>query len=431
MTDQADFAQLADPFRAELLAHCYRMLGSVHDAEDQVQETMIRAWRSYGDFEGRASLRTWLYKIATNTCLRALENRARRPLPSGLGAPAADPAGPLAAGPGEVPWLEPVPDALVQADPASVVASRASLRLALIAALQYLPARQRAVLILRDVLQWRAAEVADLLGTTTTAVNGLLLRARARIEQAGLAQDEIREPAGQTQRALLDRYAAAFENADAAALSRLLREDAIFEMPPILTWFAGRSRIGRFLGTRVLGRPGDFKLIPVAANAQPGFACYLLGRDGRHHAHAVQVLTVGDAGIAHVVSFNQPALFPVFGLPPVLPAAGPPKVVSAGTGSRPGARRARGADLVPELHRPGRRPAVLHPAGGLSRLGGQPGRPGGGVRHPAPVGAGGVHRRGRADARAGRVPDASTSRRSAYALPPAEALAEFRRAFPR
>ena len=322
MTDAADFAQLADPFRVELMAHCYRMLGSVHDAEDQVQETMIRAWRSYGDFEGRASLRTWLYKIATNTCLRALENRGRRPLPSGLGAPGS-PEEPLAAG-HEVPWLEPIPDALVRADPAdpaSVVASRESLRLALIAALQYLPARQRAVLILRDVLQWRASEVADLLGISATAVNGLLLRARARIEQAGLAQDEIREPEQAAQRALLDRYAAAFENADAPALSRLLREDAVFEMPPMLTWFAGRDQIGRCLGTRVLGQPGDFKTVSIAANSQPGFAFYLLGRDGHHHAHAVQVLTVAGAGIAHIVSFNQPGLFPAFGLPPVLPAA--------------------------------------------------------------------------------------------------------------
>jgi RNA polymerase sigma-70 factor, ECF subfamily len=322
MTGAADFAQLTDPFRAELLAHCYRMLGSVHDAEDQVQETMIRAWRSYGDFEGRASLRTWLYKIATNTCLRALENRSRRPLPSGLGAPGS-PEEPLAAG-HEVPWLEPIPDALVRADPAdpaSVVVSREGVRLALIAALQYLPARQRAVLILRDVLQWRASEVADLLGTTTTAVNGLLLRARARIEQAGPVPDEFREPEEKAQRTLLDRYAAAFENADASALSQLLREDAVFEMPPMLTWFAGRDPIGRFLGTRVLGQPGDFRLVPVAANGQPGFACYLVGRDGLHHAHAVQVLTIGGAGIAHIISFNQPALFQVFALPPVLPTA--------------------------------------------------------------------------------------------------------------
>jgi len=322
MTDVADFAELTDPFRAELTAHCYRMLGSVHDAEDQVQETLIRAWRSYGDFEGRASLRTWLYKIATNVCLRALENRSRRPLPSGLGAPGS-PDEALAAGQ-EVPWLEPIPDALVRADPAdpaSVVVSRASLRLALIAALQYLPARQRAVLILRDVLQWRASEVADLLGTTTTAVNGLLLRARARIKQAGPAQDEIREPEAAAQRALLDRYAAAFENADASALSELLRDDAVFEMPPMLTWFAGGDLIGRFFGARVLGQPGDFKAVPIAANCQPGFAFYLLGRDGHHHAHALHVLTVVGAGIAHIVSFNQPGLFPAFGLPQVLPAA--------------------------------------------------------------------------------------------------------------
>jgi RNA polymerase sigma-70 factor, ECF subfamily len=324
MTDQADFARLADPFRAELLAHCYRMLGSVQDAEDQVQETMIRAWRSYGDFEGRASLRTWLYKIATNTCLRALENRARRPLPSGLGSPGEDPYAPLAAGQGEVPWLEPIPDALMRADsadPADAAVSRESLRLALIAALQHLPARQRAVLILRDVLGWQASEVADLLGTTTTAVNGLLLRARARLEQSAPVQDDIREPAESEQRALLDKYAAAFENADVAALSQLLKEHAVFEMPPIRTWFAGRERIGRFLGTWVLRQPGAFKLVPIAANGQPGFACYLLGRDGRHHAHAVQVLTAGGQGIAHVVSFNQPELFGVFGLPPVLPAA--------------------------------------------------------------------------------------------------------------
>jgi RNA polymerase sigma-70 factor, ECF subfamily len=331
MTEQADFAQLTGPFRTELLAHCYRMLGSVHDAEDQVQETLIRAWRSYGDFEGRASMRTWLYKIATNACLRALETRARRPLPSGLGAPGTNPDGSLATGGSEVPWLEPIPDALVPAgpaDPASVVDARTGLRLALIAALQYLPARQRAVLILRDVLQWRASEVADLLGTTTTAVNGLLLRARARIEQAGPALEEISEPSETRQRALLDRYAAAFENADASALSRLLREDATFEMPPILTWFTGRGRIGRFFSSQVFRMPGDFRMLPIGANTQPGFACYLLGPDGRHHAHAVQVLTIGDAGIDHIVSFNQAELFGVFGLPPVLPAragpAGPP-----------------------------------------------------------------------------------------------------------
>jgi RNA polymerase sigma-70 factor, ECF subfamily len=334
MTDEADFAQLTAPFRAELLAHCYRMLGSVHDAEDQVQETLIRAWRSYDDFEGRASLRTWLYRIATNACLRALENRDRRSLPTGLGGPGTDPEGPIAAGQGEVPWLEPIPDAIAGvdgADPASVVVSRASLRLALIAALQYLPAKQRAVLILRDVLQWRASEVADLLGVTTTAVNSLLLRARARIGQAELAQDEIREPEEAAMRAVLDRYASAFEHADAAALSKLLQQDAVFEMPPMLTWFTGRERIGQFLGARVLRQPGDFKTVPIAANGQPGFAFYLRGDDGVHHAHAVQVLTIGAAGIAHVVSFNQPRLFADFGLPQTFPTAAGTPADAAGT----------------------------------------------------------------------------------------------------
>src|SRR6266700_1907035 len=245
-----EFARLTDPFRPELLAHCYRMLGSVHDAEDQVQETLLRAWRSFEQFEGRASLRTWLYRIATNACLRAIETRRRRPLPSGLGQPGENPAGPMAAARPEVPWLEPFPDALLPAgallsaglgDPASVATSRTGIRLAFIAALQYLPARQRAVLILRDVLGWHAAEVADLLGTTTTATNGMLQRARARLEQAAPDEDEIREPADPADRDLLDKYAMAFQNADIPAVMRLLREDAVFEMPPEQTWFTGRE----------------------------------------------------------------------------------------------------------------------------------------------------------------------------------------------
>jgi RNA polymerase sigma-70 factor (ECF subfamily) len=206
-----DFARLTDPYRAELLAYCYRMLGSVHEAEDQVQETLIRAWRAHGSFEGRASLRTWLYRIATNACLRALENRSRRALPSGLAGPGDDPQGEPAAARPEIPWLQPIPDSLFgtqPADPAVIVASRQSMRLALIAALQYLPGRQRAVLILRDVLGWRAAEAAELLGTTTTAVNSVLQRARARLAQAGPAEDDIREPTDPADRALLGRYAA-------------------------------------------------------------------------------------------------------------------------------------------------------------------------------------------------------------------------------
>jgi RNA polymerase sigma-70 factor, ECF subfamily len=318
-----EFARLTDPLRPELLAHCYRMLGSAHDAEDQVQETLLRAWRSFGQFEGRSSLRTWLHTIATNTCLRALETRGRRPLPSGLGAPGENPAGPLAAAQPEVPWLEPVPDALVwpeSRDPASVAVSRTSVRLALIAALQYLPARQRAVLILRDVLGWRAAEVAELLGMSTTAANSALQRAREQLRQLAPAEEEIGEPAAAGDRALVDRYAAAVENADAAALAELLREDAVFEMPPLPAWFEGRAAILLFLSTHVLREPGLFTVIPTAANGQPAIAAYQRGADGVARAHAVQVLTVRESRVARIVAFLDPGLFATFGLPPALPA---------------------------------------------------------------------------------------------------------------
>jgi RNA polymerase sigma-70 factor, ECF subfamily len=317
-----DFARLTDPYRPELFAHCYRMLGSVQDAEDQVQETLIRAWRSYGQFERRASLRTWLYRIATNACLRAIENRSRRPLPSGLAGPG-DPGQPAAAASPEVPWLQPVPDSRFgdgSGDPAAVIGSKASMRLALIAALQYLPGRQRAVLILRDVLGWRAAEVAELLGTSTIAVNSALQRARAHLRRLAPAEDEIREPTEAEQRMLVNRYAAAFENADVAALMKLLRDDAVFEMPPIPTWFAGREQVGSFLQAHVLGGPGGFVMIPTAANGQPALAAYARGRDGVYRAHALQVLTLSGAVITRIVSFNDSSLPEMFGLPAALPA---------------------------------------------------------------------------------------------------------------
>ena len=324
-----EFALLADQFRPELLAHCYRMLGSLQDAEDQVQETLLRAWRSYGSFEGRSSVRTWLYRIATNACLRAMENRERRPLPSGLGAPGDDQVTPTAPSTQEVTWLEPFPDALLRpesADPAAVAAARSGLRLALIAALQQLPVRQRTVLILRDVLGWRAAEVAELLGTSAIAVNSALQRAREQLQKTVPVADEIHEPAEQADRALLDRYAAAVENADVNALVDLMHEDATFEMPPIATWFSGRENVLRFLKAQVLTRPGYFTLVPVAANGQPAFAFYTRDEDGIRRAHAVQVLTLHGSLIAGVVTFLDPGLFPAFGLPPELPAAGEAQV---------------------------------------------------------------------------------------------------------
>ncbi|MEV5752115.1 sigma-70 family RNA polymerase sigma factor [Actinoallomurus sp. NPDC052308] len=330
------FARLASPYRSELLAYCYRMIGSVHDAEDLVQETYLRAWRSYEAFEGRASLRTWLYRIATNVCLTALERRERRPLPSGLGGPADDPEGPVAPPP-EVTWLQPLPDRLVRVgsdDPAAIVAARESLRLALVAALQYLPPRQRAVLILRDVLALRAVEVAELLDISVPAVKSILQRARARLDQVAPSEDDATEASGARQRELLDRYAAAFENADITALMGLLTEDAVLEMPPNPTWFTGRESIGRFFAFRVLTAPGLFQMVPTTANGQPAFAMYQRRPDGVHHAHAVMVLSASEAGITHIVAFRDPGLFGQFGLPPTLGPA--PAEASANGSSAPG-----------------------------------------------------------------------------------------------
>jgi len=317
-----DFASRTDPFRRELLAHCYRMLGSVHDAEDLVQETLLRAWRAYDQFDDhRASLRTWLYRIATNACLTALEQRGRRPMPSDLAPPGSDPeALPVDRRP-EITWLQPIPDALLAAapgDPATIVATRDSIRLAFITALQHLPARQRAVLILRDVLGWRAAEVAELLDTTTAGVNSALQRARAHLEQVAPAQDDIAEPSDAQQRELLDRYVSAFVNADVTVLKQLLRDDVVLEMPPYLTWFAGRDLVSRFLAARSFAAPGKWRPTATRANGRPALAAYRRGDDGIHHAHALHVPTITGAGISWLVAFQDPDLFPIFGLPRAL-----------------------------------------------------------------------------------------------------------------
>lgn len=318
-----DFQRLADPFRRELLAHCYRMLGSVHDAEDLVQETYLRAWRGYEKFEGRSSLRTWLYRIATSACLTALEKRNRRPLPTGLGAPSSDPGEDLVEQ-DEVPWLEPVPDAAVGADgadPATVVTSRESMRLALIAALQHLPPRQRAVLILRDVLKWRASEVAEALDSSTVAVNSILQRARAQLEQAAPKLDEIVEPTVPEQRARLDRYVAAFEKKDVAAIVELFTADAVWEMPPYEGWYSGAETIGRLIDTRCPGGAGDMRMVPTEANGQPAFGLYMRdSSDGAYYRFHLQVLTLTADGVSHVGAFFGDALFDTFGLPTSLPA---------------------------------------------------------------------------------------------------------------
>jgi RNA polymerase sigma-70 factor (ECF subfamily) len=314
----ANFAIQADAFRRELLVHCYQMLGSVHDAEDLVQETMLRAWRARERFdERRASLRTWLYRIATNACLNALASRRRRPLPSALGQSSEDPEQPLARAP-EVPWLQPFPDALFGADdddPAGLIAARERLRLALVAAWQQLPPRQRATLILCDVLDFSAAEVAVMLETTTAAVNSALQRARARLRTLSIVEEQLEEPTDAERRALLDRYVVAFEDADVAALQRLLTEDAVLEMPPLLNWFAGRELCGRFFA-RLFAEVGrDWRLLRTAANGQPACAAYARSEDGAYHARAIQVLSLTSGGIRRGVVFGDPNLFALFDLP--------------------------------------------------------------------------------------------------------------------
>jgi RNA polymerase sigma-70 factor (ECF subfamily) len=314
-----DFPQVTDPYRRELLAHCYRMTGSVHDAEDLVQETYLRAWRAYHGFEGRASVRTWLYRIATNVCLTALEGRGRRPMPVGLGAPSSEGTSPVEQN-GEIPWLEPVPDAMLEgSDPAALVSERDTIRLAFVAALQYLPARQRAVLILRDVLRWRAAEVAEALDSTTASVNSALQRAHATLEKANLSADTVGEPTAE-QKEMLDRYVQAFWDKDIAAIVSMLTRDAIWEMPPFTGWYQGAENIGTLIDTQCPGGRHDMRMLPTRANGQPAFALYMRGGDGSFHPFHLQVLTLGPGGVEHVGAFFGEKVFETFGLPDRLPS---------------------------------------------------------------------------------------------------------------
>jgi RNA polymerase sigma-70 factor (ECF subfamily) len=310
-----DFAELIDPYRGELLAHCYRMLGSVHDAEDLVQETTLRAWRARERYDpARASLRTWLYRIATNACLTALQGRDRRPLPSDL-VEASDPAAPLRPG-AEVGWLQPFPDALL--DPAAAVVARDGLRLAFVAALQVLSARQRAALILREVLDFSAQETAQILDTSTAAVNSALQRARGRLGEARVLPEQVAEPSGAGQRELVDRYVEAFLRADVPALKRLLAEDVLMEMPPMLNWFTGREAYGVFMAWVFADGRTDWRMLPIGANGQPAAAAYVRDPAGGYRLHTVQVFTVGAGGISRISVFQEAAVFAAFRLAPVL-----------------------------------------------------------------------------------------------------------------
>ncbi|ORW90103.1 RNA polymerase subunit sigma-70 [Mycobacterium szulgai] len=311
-----DFSAHAEPYRRELLAHCYRMTGSLHDAEDLVQETLLRAWKAYDRFEGKSSVRTWLHRIATNTCLTALEGRQRRPLPTGLGAPSSDPTGELVER-AEVPWLEPLPDVSGDpADPSVIVGSRESVRLAFVAALQHLSPRQRAVLILRDVLQWKAAEVAEAIGTTTVAVNSLLQRARSQLESVGpSSEDRLAAPESPEAQDLLARYIAAFESYDIDRLVELFTAEAIWEMPPFTGWYEGAHNIITLIHQQCPAETaGDMRMLPLIANGQPAAAMYMRQGD-RHVPFQLHVLDMCNGRVSHVVAFLDGALFAKFGLP--------------------------------------------------------------------------------------------------------------------
>ncbi|GAA3660106.1 sigma-70 family RNA polymerase sigma factor [Lentzea roselyniae] len=299
-----DFATVADPFRRELLAHCYRMLGSVHDAEDLVQETYLRAWKAYDQFEGRSSVRTWLYRIATNVCLTALDSRTRRPMPFGLSTSSAQ-DDPLTQD-HEIPWLEPFPT-----DPAAIVTERESTRLAFVAALQHLPPRQRAVLILRDVLRLTAAETADQLDMTVAAVNSALQRAHAQLKD--LTEDSVTEPADAKQ--LLDRWMTAFEAKDIPAIIGMFTEDVVWEMPPYPQWYRGPEMVAWHLANQCPAVPHGARMIEVEANGQPAYGLYLRDADGVFRPFNLQVLEVRDDRITRVSSFFDLSLFPKFGLP--------------------------------------------------------------------------------------------------------------------
>jgi RNA polymerase sigma-70 factor, ECF subfamily len=319
-TTHSELETQLERYRTELTAYCYRMLGSAFEAEDAVQETLIRAWRGYERFEGRASLRAWLYRIATNVCLDMLSGRERRARPMDLHGPGtAD--GPLGEPLPEVTWLEPIPDGRVlptDGDPAEMAEQRESIRLAFVAALQHLPPRQRAVLILREVLRWKASEVAELLDTTVASVNSALQRARATLAESHVADDEDAGALDREHRELLARYVRAFESYDMTALTSLLREDAHWNMPPYELWLRTHDDIvGWCLGTGIGCK--DSRLVPVNANGMAAFGQYKPGPDGGLEPWSLQVLELSGGMIRGITFFlDTERLFPLWDLPPRL-----------------------------------------------------------------------------------------------------------------
>jgi RNA polymerase sigma-70 factor (ECF subfamily) len=310
-----------EEYRRELNGYCYRMLGSAFEAEDAVQETLLRAWRNYDRFEGRSSLRSWLYRIATNVCLDMLGERKRRARPMELGP--AQPAGtPLAPPIEEVAWIEPVPDGRVvsDGDPADVALARESIKLAFMAALQHLPPKQRAVLILREVLRWRASEVAELLGTSVASVNSALQRARETMDRRKVTLDDAARPMDSQSEELLARYVEAFESYDMDALTALLHEDATWNMPPYAMWLNTHPDIVAWCLGPGIGCRGS-RLVPIEVNGSRGYAQYKPGAPGRLEPWSIQVVEMSNERISGLTFFlDTKRFFPLFGVPPYLDA---------------------------------------------------------------------------------------------------------------
>jgi RNA polymerase sigma-70 factor (ECF subfamily) len=310
------FGELEE-FRAQLTAYCYRMLGSPFDAEDAVQDSFVRSWRSRDRFEGRSAMRSWLYRIATNVCIDMLKSRERRIRPMDLGA-ALEPLEKNLNSRPEATWLEPIPMQLIapEKDPAEVAVERESIRLAFVAALQHLPARQRAVLILREVLRWEAKEVADLLDTSVASVNSALQRARATLANSNVSTADPLPRLSDTDRAMLERYVSAFERYDVSALTALIREDATQSMPPYDMWLSGRDDILAWWFGPGIGCRGSRVIPAISANGMPTYGQYKPSPSGGYEPWALQVLELSDGRIGEFTFFLDTArLFPLFGLP--------------------------------------------------------------------------------------------------------------------
>ena len=315
-TSAHEFGEL-ERYRGELTAYCYRMLGSPFDAEDAVQDAFVRAWRSRDSFEGRSAVRSWLYRIATNVCLDMLKGKERRARPMDLG-PSCEPIEANLNIPTEVTWLEPIPMRLIapDRDPADVAVANESIRLAFVAALQRLPARQRAVLILREVLDWQASEVAELLETSVASVNSALQRARATMAKSNGAAEAPAQELSESDKAMLERYVSAFERYDVKALTALIREDARQSMPPFDMWLAGRDDILSWWFGPGLACKGSRVIPALSANGMPTFGQYKIDPDGGYSPWALQVLDLSGGRIGEFTFFLDTAkLFPLFGLP--------------------------------------------------------------------------------------------------------------------